>query len=100
VRHGEWRHGSPARHDAWLLDSKAVDSKDVRRHLDWILDQLTARRLALHDLVLRGAKVDIFCYWLSATSHGGPTISTGQTKKLADLGIDLSFDVYFTADKN
>ncbi|HTR52483.1 MAG TPA: DUF4279 domain-containing protein [Kofleriaceae bacterium] len=95
IRPGELRHGAPARHHAWLLTSKeAVDSKDLRRHLDWILDQLAGRRTALRDLVDRGARIDIFCYWLSASGHGGPTVSTIQTKKLAELEIELSFDIY------
>ena len=38
---GDVRHAARMRHDGWFLSSKeAVDSKDVRRHLDWILDQL------------------------------------------------------------
>jgi hypothetical protein len=96
---GELRHGAPVRHDAWLLNSRlAVDSKDARRHLDWIFDQLAARRGALRDLVSRGASVDVSCYWLSAAGHGGPTISTEQARRLAELEIDLSFDVYFAEE--
>jgi len=97
---GDLHHGAPARHHVWLLHSKLViDSRDVRRHLDWILDQLVARRQALRELVGRGARVDIFCYWMSASGHGGPTISPTQAAKLAELGIDLGFDVYFVGEK-
>jgi hypothetical protein len=93
---GDVRHAAPMRHDGWFLDSKdAVDSKDVRRNLDWILDQLTPQRDALRALIERGAKIDITCYWVSARGHGGPIISTVQSKKLAELEIDVSYDVYF-----
>jgi hypothetical protein len=97
---GDVRHAAPVRHDGWFLRSKdAVDSKDVRRHLDWILDQIATQRDALSVLVDRGAKIDITCYWVSAHGHGGPIISFVQSKKLADLEIDVSFDVYFGAPR-
>lgn len=97
---GDVRAAAPMRHDGWFLTSKgAVDSKDVRRHLDWILDQLSTRRDALRVLVDRGAKIDITCYWVSARGHGGPIISAAQSKKLADLEIDVSFDVYFATPR-
>ena len=84
------------RHDAWFLSSKlSVDSKNVRRHLDWVLDQLGGRRVALRDLAERGAKLDVNCYWVSASGHGGPMLSPPQLTKLADLEIELQFDVYF-----
>lgn len=93
---GDVRNAAPMRHDGWFLSSKdAVDSKDVRRHLDWILDQLATQRDALRVLVDHGAKIDITGYWVSAHGHGGPIISAVQLKKLADLEIDVSFDVYF-----
>lgn len=88
-----------ARQAVWLLESKpAVESKDLRRHLDWILDQLAARRDAVWELVARGGRVDIFCYWASARGHGGPTISPAQSKKLAELEIAVLFDVYFVPE--
>lgn len=93
---GDVRHAAPMRHDGWFLSSKAaVDSKDARRHLDWILDQLCTQRAALRALVEQGAKIDITCYWVSARGHGGPIISATQSKKLAELEVDVSFDVYF-----
>lgn len=92
---GDVRHAAPMRHDGWFLGSKgAVDSNDVRRHLDWILDQLSTQRDALRILVDRGAKIDITCYWVSARRHGGPIISATQSKKLSDLDLEVSFDVY------
>ena len=55
----------------------------------------------MHDLDgLRndGGKIDIACSWYSVSGHGGPTISPKQSMRLANLGIDLWFDVYFFPD--
>jgi hypothetical protein len=88
--------------NGWFLTSRgAVDSKDSRRHLDWLLDQLLSRRESLASLISDGARADIFCFWLSI-GHGGPTVSPEQARKLNDLELDLGFDVYFdkhTADQ-
>ena len=96
----EYRRGvdpanHPSRIDAWLLESAgSVSSRDARRHIDWLLDQLMPRKNALLALVERGARVTIHCYWLSASGHGGPTISPSQSSKLAELGLDIGFDLY------
>ncbi len=85
-RPGELRHGAPVRRAAWFLDSKrAVDSKDVRR-----LDPRPARRSTRRSPRSRR--------WRSERRHLS-TISTAQAKHLAELELDLSFDVYFVAEE-
>ncbi len=92
---GDLRYGARATVDGWFLGSKGlVESKDLRRHLDWVLDQLLPQREALEDLVRRGARVAMSCYWLSALGQGGPMVSPTQSKKLGDLGIEIWFDLY------
>lgn len=79
----------------WFLSSEGiVASKDARRHLDWLLDQLVPRAGSLLQLRSRGASMDVSCFWASAHGHGGPTVSSSQSSKLAALGLDLWFDVY------
>jgi Domain of unknown function (DUF4279) len=88
--------GSP---DGWFLSSKgSVESRDVRRHLDWLLDLVMPQAGALRELRQRGAVMDLSCYWLSASGHGGPMISPEQATKLAALSLDCWFDVYFIGD--
>ncbi|MBI1384181.1 MAG: DUF4279 domain-containing protein [Rhizobiales bacterium] len=83
-------------HLAWLCRTRGqVDSRDVRRHVDWLLDLVEPRSAALANLAGEGAEIDIFCYWLSASGHGGPTLSPAQLRRLAALGIEIAFDVYF-----
>lgn len=38
--------------------------------------------------------MDIACYWVSRSGHGGPTIPPPQMRRLADLNIELGFDFY------
>src|SRR5262245_50739220 len=86
----------PGPPNGWFLSTEgAIVSRDIRRHLDWLLDRLEPKAAALAELRSRGASVDVFCYWLSASGHGGPTLSPSQAKKLAALDLECGFDVYF-----
>jgi hypothetical protein len=81
-----WRH-------KWFLSTKGVTaSRDVRRHVDWILDKLAGKDEALRLLRQQGHRMDIFCYWLSADGHGGPIISRTMMQRLGELEIELGFD--------
>lgn len=80
---------------AWFLCSKGqVHSRDVRRHIDWILDQVTPVAARFRDLIARGAKADVACFWVSASGHGGPMLSPIQMRRLAELELECWFDVY------
>jgi hypothetical protein len=71
-----------------------VNSKDTRRHVDWILDQLLPKRDEILSLLQEpGCRMDIFCYWLSKGS-GGPILSPFQMAKLVQLDLEIGFDVY------
>lgn len=79
----------------WFLSTKGVlDSKDSRHHLDWILDHLKGRQAALSKLHDRGYLIDLCVRWDSKTGDGGPTLSPKQMCELADLDIEIWFDVY------
>ena len=55
----------------WFLCSRdEVQSKDIRRHIDWILDQVSELRNEFVRLNQEGWRSDISCYWLSH-GHGG-----------------------------
>ena len=82
--------------NAWFFSSKGkITSKDLRRHLDFILDHLVPKTDDLHKLQQFDSKMCISCYWLSKYGHGGPTISPDQMRKLALLNLELWFDMYF-----
>ncbi len=83
----------------WALSSEPfVSSKDVRAHLDWLLERLSSSHEALRDLQQGGAKMGVSCPWWSRGGHGGPTLWPEQMQQLADLNLECSFDVQFFPD--
>jgi hypothetical protein len=90
LREGKYKN----RFNRWFLTSKgAVKSKDSRRHIDWILDNLEPVKNELLELQL-SVKMDIGCFWLSTNGDGGPTLSPYQMRRLADLNLEVWWDVY------
>lgn len=78
----------------WFLCSKGeVESKDVRRHVDWIIDQIRGSESRIESLHNQGWRSDINCYWLSI-GHGGPMLDPPQMADLAKLNLTCGFDVY------
>ena len=79
----------------WFLSSQDhVESRDVRRHIVWILDQLIGREDELQRLQDEGYEMDVSCYWLSASGHGGPELNHEIMQRLVSLRLDIWFDVY------
>jgi hypothetical protein len=100
-RRGEARKpgNRPAKLHGWFLSSDgAVDSRDVRRHLDWLLALLEPKTDAVHALQADGCSMDVSCYWVSCSAGGGPSVRPEQMGKLARLRLELWFDVYFARD--
>lgn len=90
-------HGHVRKFNGWLLlisSEHFIDSKDSRRHIDWILERIGNKSQELTGLRSKGVEIDISCLWLSK-GQGGPTISPQQMTELARLGIDVWWDVYF-----
>lgn len=80
----------------WSLGSKgSLDSTSVERHLLWLLDRLEPTRDALLAAAAKyAASADFFCYWLSATGHGGPEVSAPTLERIASFNASLGFDYY------
>ncbi|POS00575.1 uncharacterized protein DUF4279 [Flavobacterium croceum DSM 17960] len=82
-------------HNGWFLTTDGkVNSKDSRRHIDFLADKLLPINFKIKELISKGAKIDISCYWLSENGQGGPTLSPQQLSKLGSLGLDFWFDIY------
>lgn len=87
--------------NGWFLSSaEAVDSRDARRHIDYLLDQILPVKDKIEEIQKGSAQVDITCFWVSKTCNGGPTLSKQQLRKLADLGVDFWFDFYCSDEVN
>ena len=80
--------------NGWFLSSEsAVESKDLRRHLDWLIFKLSPLAPRLHTLQeTPGVKISVNCVWWSAGGGGGPTLWPEQMRRLADLNLECSFD--------
>ena len=85
--------------NGWFLaSSETVDSLDSRRHIDWIVDQLWDRKKEIQKMLKEGFTIDISSYWVSTSGNGGPTISPYQMARLADLQIEVWWDIYVPND--
>lgn len=87
----------PAPHSLWALSSEGkIASKDLRRHLDWLLARLLPARAQLRALQSTpGTRMTVSCVWESAHGHGGPTLWPEQMGALTELGLECGFDVSF-----
>jgi len=81
--------------NGWFLDSEdLVESRDLRRHLEWLLNKTNNCHDKLKELSSKGAEITIFCPWQSASGQGGPTMDPQQMKVLGDLNIELLFEFW------
>lgn len=84
----------------WFLSSEGqVASKDMRDHLDWLLDQLRPAAAGLSVLQAEEVRMEVWCRWDSASGHGGPTSEPEQMQQMATLNLQCGFDIYFAADE-
>ncbi|MCW0218063.1 MAG: DUF4279 domain-containing protein, partial [Prosthecobacter sp.] len=83
------------RSSGWFLRSAGyVESRDVRRHVDWILDQVEHAESQIEVLCHQGWRVGVVCYWLSI-GQGGPMLDPAQMIRLVRLNLSCGFDVYY-----
>jgi hypothetical protein len=83
-----------------LLSTEGITaSRDVRRHVAWILDRLAGKDEILRSLQTEECRIDIFCYWLSADGHGGPILCPAIMRRLGELELEVGFDIYGPYDE-
>ena len=84
---------------AWFLEStEKVQSKDVRRHIDWLLEQIQDKSEIIKQLQTEGSEIHLSCFWESAVGHGGPMLDADLLKRIAMLNMGIAFDIYFADD--
>lgn len=86
--------------NGWFLSSEDnIISKDLRRHLDFLLDELEPKAPQLRKLQeMSGVKMTINCIWWSSYGQGGPTLWPEQMKKMAEMNLECTFDISFFGD--
>ena len=82
---------------SWFLSSEGnVQSKDLRDHIDWLTRTIYPHRDSLKLVQqIDGAKITLKCVWFSLLGHSGPVLWPEQMRILADLDLEVSFDIYF-----
>jgi len=81
--------------NCWYLGSKNhITSKDCRRHLDWIIENLIDKKEQIYKLNKMGVEMSICCTWESAENQGGPAMNPDQMGPLAELGIPVWWEVW------
>jgi Domain of unknown function (DUF4279) len=80
----------------WLLASEhTVESTSLERHLIHLLDAIEPAAATVGTLRREyDLRADFFCYWLSATGHGGPELSPDTLRRIAELDAVLGIDFY------
>jgi hypothetical protein len=88
--------------DNWLLSSKnEISSKDIRRHIDWLLDLIEPTTSQLLEIqLIDGVKMSIRCVWWSAHGEGGPTLWPEQMERMAKLNLECTFSFAWYGDYN
>lgn len=85
--------------NGWFFSSEGtVASKDVRRHLDFLLSRIKKVESRFLELQNEELTIGINCVWWSANNSGGPAIWPEQMACLGELGLELSFDFCFYGD--
>jgi hypothetical protein len=80
-----------------LTSQERLSSTNLEEHIIWLLDQLAPAQAALLALLAQpDVHADIFCYWESATGHGGPEFSPSIMRRLGELNLKLGLDIYFS----
>jgi hypothetical protein len=85
--------------NGWFLSSHGqVSSKDLRDHLDWLLERLRPAAAALTGLQAEDVSMAAWCIWHSAFGHGGPSLWPEQLRRLAELNLECAFDIYLLGE--
>ena len=86
---------TPQRISIWALDTEGIiTSRDMRRHLDWLLDQLEPKRDVLAQFRERGYEMDLYCLWCRLGGTGGPMLSPYQMTRMAALELTIGFEFW------
>ncbi len=85
-------------HSFWELSSKEFEtSTDLGLHIEWLVSKILPYKDQFIELskAIQPLNTYISCFWESKTGHGGPIFSPSLLRKIADLNLELWFDIYF-----
>ena len=93
-KRGDLRANSKKRwtNDIWILDSKLPSTSSFDRHLQWLERRLLSQMDYLHDLMKRGAKIDVFLSY-TGPNGSGLDLSSESIRFLCQLNVPLEVSV-------
>ena len=96
-KRGDWRTETEKwTRNLWSLTSQnEVQSDNLSVHIEWLLDQFEPVNNKLIEILKRNSiESEISCFWIFPTEHAELELSSELIKRIASLGIKLSFDMY------
>lgn len=90
------RNLPPWKHKLWSLSSGPTDAQTLAAHLDALLDLVEPAAKAIHGLAADGFRMDWFCCLDVEDGQGGEALDPALLRRLAELPIALSLDIYAT----
>ena len=81
--------------NVWVLSSawSVPRRSDVREHFQWLLASVGSRASELRTLRNQGYRIAVHCTWIGQSGYGGPDLSPQILRGLADLEVEVYFDV-------
>jgi Domain of unknown function (DUF4279) len=81
----------------WFLSSEnSVNSRELRRHLDWLIAQL---RDVTHELIAlqneSDTRMNITVIWWSNSGDGGFTLEPQHMRAMAEMNVECRFELAF-----
>ena len=78
-----------------LTSQNAIQSDNLSEHIEWLLDKLEPVNSKLIEILeTYGIESEISCFWIFPTEHEEFELGSELVKKIASLGVKLSFDMY------
>ena len=91
-------HGNRSK-SFWSHQFETTDHKDLESSLTVVLEKLLLHQVFLQGLASNGINIQLFI-GLFGDENYGFTITPTLSKDLADLGIEMGFDVYPFSESN
>lgn len=82
--------------NGWFFSTQdMVKSRDVRRHLRFLLNTFKNKENEFNSLRNDGWSSRVYCFWESTEGNGGPIIDHWTMKLLSQFELDIHFDVWW-----
>lgn len=80
----------------WYITTEDWPSRNLEAHVVRLLDRVEGvrERLASYSRANPDVRFEIMCHWVSASGHGGPSLSPETLARIAAMGATLDFDIY------